>query len=259
MPSYLETATVAARAAGKLLRENFGGILNVNEFAAHDIKLELDERAQALITQIILERHPGHAILGEEGNAGTPGSDFEWIVDPLDGTVNYFYGIPHFCVSVAVRQKEEILAGVVYDPMREELFATERGGAATLNGRPIAVSTREKLGDAIVSVGLAKVAQTIELGSAGVAGPDPSRPQNPHDGQRGAGSGVRCQRAAGRLHRSRGEPLGRGRRSAARAKRGRTNRDEPAARRAGQADGGSIGRGHSRDQSKRPTVGGIAK
>ena len=164
MTSYLETATVAARAAGKLLRENFGGVLNVNEFAAHDIKLELDERAQALITQIVLERHPDHAILGEEGLAGTQGSEFEWIVDPLDGTVNYFYGIPHFCVSVAVRQKDEILAGVVYDPMREELFSAERGGKALLNGRPIAVSAREQLGEAIVSVGLAKVAQTIELG-----------------------------------------------------------------------------------------------
>ena len=164
MPDYLETATIAARAAGQLLKENFGGVLNVNAFAAHDIKLELDERAQALITEIILERHPEHAILGEEGTAGNQGSEFEWIVDPLDGTVNYFYGIPHFCVSVAVRRGEEILAGVVYDPMREELFATEVGQAATLNGRPIAASTREKLGDAIVSVGLAKVAQTIDLG-----------------------------------------------------------------------------------------------
>ena len=164
MPSYLETATVAARAAGKLLRENFGGVLHVNAFAAHDIKLELDERAQALITDLILQAHPDHAILGEEGTAGDAASEFEWIVDPLDGTVNYFYGVPHFCVSVALRQGEKMLAGVIYDPMREELFATEVGAAATLNGRPIQVSAREKLGDAIVSVGLAKVAQTIEMG-----------------------------------------------------------------------------------------------
>ncbi len=164
MDNYLETATVAARAAGALLRENFGGKLHVNEFAAHDIKLELDERAQELITKIILERHPEHAILGEEGVGGNQASEFQWIVDPLDGTVNYFYGIPHFCVSVAVRRGEEILAGVIYDPIREELFATERGGAATLNGKSIAVSARDKLSEAIVSVGLAKVTQTIELG-----------------------------------------------------------------------------------------------
>lgn len=164
MNDYLDTAVTAARAAGALLRENFGGTLNVNEFAAHDIKLELDERAQALITKIILERHPNHAILGEEGVGGNQESEFQWIVDPLDGTVNYFYGIPHFCVSVAVRQGEEILAGVIYDPMREELFFTAKGMPASLNGKPLAVSERAQLSEAIVSVGLAKVQQTIELG-----------------------------------------------------------------------------------------------
>ncbi len=164
MNDYLDTAVIAARAAGALLRENFGSKLNVNEFAAHDIKLELDERAQELITRIILERHPQHAILGEEGIGGNQASEFEWIVDPLDGTVNYFYGIPHFCVSVAVRQGEEILVGVIYDPMREELFSTERGGQALLNGKVIAASTRDKLSEAIVSVGLAKMSQTIDLG-----------------------------------------------------------------------------------------------
>ena len=121
-----------------LLRENFGGELNVNAFAAHDIKLELDERAQELITQMILAAFPDHAIYGEEGIGGNQDSEFQWIVDPLDGTVNYFYGIPHFCVSVArARRSEEILAGVIYDPMREELFTAERGGAALLNGKPI--------------------------------------------------------------------------------------------------------------------------
>ncbi len=164
MSSYLETAVSAARAAGNLLRENFGGELHVNAFAAHDIKLELDEKAQELITQIILQRHHDHAIFGEEGIAGNQDSEFQWIVDPLDGTVNYFYGIPHFCVSVALRQNEEILAGVIYDPMREELFTAERGGAALLNGNPMAVSARAQLSEAIVSVGLAKVSQTIDLG-----------------------------------------------------------------------------------------------
>ena len=166
MSQHLDTATAAARAAGALLRENFGGKLHVNAFAAHDIKLELDERAQELITQMILARFPGHAIYGEEGLGGNPDGEFQWIVDPLDGTVNYFYGLPHFCVSVAVRRRgaEQILAGVIYDPMREEIFTAEAGGAALLNGKPIHVSERPKLGDAIVSVGLAKIAQTIDLG-----------------------------------------------------------------------------------------------
>lgn len=161
MLNYLDTATTAARAAGRLLREHFGQTPNVNEFAAHDIKLELDVRAQDLITQIILDAFPDHAIYGEEGTAGNPASEFQWIVDPLDGTVNYFYGIPHFCVSVALRQGGKILAGVIYDPSREELWATSLGAASTLNGKPIKVSERTELGDTIISVGLAKVTETI--------------------------------------------------------------------------------------------------
>ena len=166
MSNFLETAVSAARAAGALLRENFGGELNVNAFAAHDIKLELDERAQELITQIILARFPDHAIYGEEGMGGNPDGEFQWIVDPLDGTVNYFYGIPHFCVSVAVRRREEneILAGVIYDPMREEIFTTSHG-AARVAQRPAhhGQRTRETRRRHRVG-GLAKVTQTIDVG-----------------------------------------------------------------------------------------------
>ena len=99
--AFLETAVLAARAAGDLLRAHFGHPPNVNEFHAHDIKLELDVQAQTLITETIFARHPDHALLGEEGTAGNADSPFRWVVDPLDGTVNYFYAIPHFCVSVA--------------------------------------------------------------------------------------------------------------------------------------------------------------
>ena len=162
MSHHLDTAVTAARAAGELLREHFSRARRVNEFAAHDIKLALDVEAQDLITRLILERHPTHAIYGEEGLGGRQASDFQWVVDPLDGTVNYFYGIPHFCVSVAVREKGEILAGVIYDPMREELFTAARGAGAHLNGAPIHVSPRAQLSEAILSVGLAKVAETID-------------------------------------------------------------------------------------------------
>jgi myo-inositol-1(or 4)-monophosphatase len=162
MSQYLETAVAAARAAGQLLHDHFGRTRRVNEFAAHDIKLALDVEAQDLITRLILERDPSHAIYGEEGLAGHQASEFQWIVDPLDGTVNYFYGIPHFCVSIALRRQGEMLAGVIYDPMREELFTTERGEAALLNGAAIHVSARTELSEAILSVGLAKVAETID-------------------------------------------------------------------------------------------------
>jgi len=164
MSQYLSTAIEAARAAGALLRENFGQPLDVNAFEAHDIKLELDVRTQELITGILLARFPDHAILGEEGLAGNQASPFHWIVDPIDGTVNYFYGVPHFCVSIALRHGEEIIAGVILDPMRDELWETERGGPALLNGRPCRVSARTKLSDAIVSIGFAKLKTTIDVG-----------------------------------------------------------------------------------------------
>jgi myo-inositol-1(or 4)-monophosphatase len=161
---YLETAVSAARAAGELLRAHFGSVLEVNEFAAHDIKLDLDVRSQDLITSQLLGRFPDHAIYGEEGIAGNQESDFQWIVDPIDGTVNFFYGIPHFCISIALRERGEIILGVIYDPMRDELWQVERGAVATLNDKPICVSTREKLSDAVLSIGFAKSKTTIAAG-----------------------------------------------------------------------------------------------
>src|ERR1700740_1486148 len=118
MKHYLDAAENAARAAGKLLRENFQRGKRGKSVAAHDIKLEIDVQAQELIGKLLLEQFPGHALYGEEGIAGDQSSEHQWIVDPLDGTVNYFYGIPHFCVSIALRWKGEIIVGVIYDPMR---------------------------------------------------------------------------------------------------------------------------------------------
>ena len=164
MTNYLDTAIHAAREAGELLRKNFGGNLDVSAFEAHDIKLDLDVRSQELITRIILERHPDHAIYGEEGIAGNQASEFHWIVDPIDGTVNYFYNIPHFCISIALRRKDEIITGVIYDPIREELWAASEDTAATMNGAPCSVSKRTQLSDAILSVGFSKTTVTIDSG-----------------------------------------------------------------------------------------------
>src|SRR5271155_4403322 len=110
MTDYLEAATAAAHEAGELLRQNFGQKLDVDAFEAHDIKLELDVRTQALITKHLLGLFPGHAIYGEEGLAGNQASAYHWIVDPIDGTVNYFYSIPHFCISIALRHGSDIVA-----------------------------------------------------------------------------------------------------------------------------------------------------
>ena len=118
MKQYLDAAENAARAAGKLLREKFQRRQRVKVAAAHDIKLEIDVQAQELIGKLLLEEFPAHALYGEEGIVGDQSSDHQWIVDPLDGTVNYFYGIPHFCVSIALRLHKEIVVGVIYDPIR---------------------------------------------------------------------------------------------------------------------------------------------
>lgn len=158
---FLEVAEESARAAGGLLRSHFGRPLTVDENHAHDIKLELDKRSQALIESLILSRFPDHAIYGEEGITGDQASEFQWVVDPIDGTVNFFYSVPHFAISIALRQAGKIIVGVIYDPMRDEMWSVVRGGVPTLNRQPIAVSPRTEIGEAIVSVGVAKSIDTI--------------------------------------------------------------------------------------------------
>src|SRR5476649_1765049 len=126
----LDTAIEAAGEAGKLLRKNFGTTLNVNLATHHDIKLEIDELAQAVITKVILADFPDHCILGEEAVTGNTEADVRWVVDPLDGTVNYFYGIPHYAVSIAAQERREEdrweTVGVVLAPEMDELFATTK-------------------------------------------------------------------------------------------------------------------------------------
>jgi myo-inositol-1(or 4)-monophosphatase len=166
----LDTAIEAAYAAGKLLRQNFGATLNVNETSHHDIKLELDEQAQKAITKIILADFPQHAILGEEGVSGSADAEVRWVIDPLDGTVNYFYNIPFYATSIAAQQRTgndwQTIAGVVYAPEMDEMFAATRGSAPTLNGQPIRVSDRAELSEAIVGIGFFKSEETIRKGLA---------------------------------------------------------------------------------------------
>ncbi len=166
MSPELELTISAAREAGALLRENYESDLNVDELKAHDIKLELDVKTQELITERILERFPDHAIYGEEGIGGNQESSSQWIVDPIDGTVNYFYGIPHFCVSIALREAGELKLGVIYDPMMDEMFAVDYDGPATRNGKTIQVSGRHELADAIAMIGFSKTKESMDAGLA---------------------------------------------------------------------------------------------
>src|ERR1700704_4136289 len=144
---------MSARAAGELIRRNLGTSLTVNVEEAHDLKLELDVSAQDLITKMLLKQFPDHAVIGEEGSIGSAQADYEWIVDPIDGTVNFFYGIPHFCISIALRRRDQLLVGLIYDPMRDELWQGTRESETLLNGVSVKVSDRRDLKASVVSVG----------------------------------------------------------------------------------------------------------
>lgn len=160
----LALATHAALTAGQLLRQHFGGDPVVDEASHHDIKLALDKESQDLITRILLDARPGDALYGEEGVAGNPQAARQWIVDPIDGTVNFFYGIPHFCVSIALRVAGEIVVGVIHDPMVGETWTVEKGGPAMLNGKPIHASQRDDFAQAILFVGCGKDEEALRTG-----------------------------------------------------------------------------------------------
>ncbi|MGJ8674173.1 inositol monophosphatase family protein [Rubritalea sp.] len=162
--TFLETAVTAAKSSGELLMEHFGKELSVDKALHHDIKLALDRESQDLIVGVLLEQFPDHAIYGEEGLAGNQDSDYQWIVDPIDGTVNYFYGIPHFCISIALRHKDELIVGVILDPAMNELWTVEKGGPALLNGKEISASPRTKIEESILFFGCGKTEEALEKG-----------------------------------------------------------------------------------------------
>ena len=162
--THLQTAIQAAKEAGQFLRENFHKTKTVDEALRHDLKLALDKESQDLITRILLEKFPDHALYGEEGLAGNQKSNHQWIVDPIDGTVNFFYGIPHFCVSIALRIDGQLTLGVIYDPMVDELWTIEKGGQPTLNGRPVSVSDRTLLEESVLFIGCGKTEEALATG-----------------------------------------------------------------------------------------------
>lgn len=149
----LSCACAAAKMAGDFLRGKFADPREVNASLPHDLKLQLDKDAQELIAANLRSEFPHYSILGEEGDCGSAEADCVWIVDPLDGTVNYFYGIPIFCVSIALRVRGKIVLGCVYDPMQNECFTAVAGGEAQLNGQTVRVSSRSSMAEAVVFVG----------------------------------------------------------------------------------------------------------
>jgi myo-inositol-1(or 4)-monophosphatase len=152
----LAVAHEAAAAAAQQLMSRFGGRVPGirTKSTATDPVSEADLAAEAEIRRVLAERRPADAILGEEGGA-TGDGDLRWIVDPLDGTVNFLFGIPQFSVSVACQDSDGMVVGVVLDPVREETFAAGRSGPPTLNGETIVGSSHDDLATALVSTGFA--------------------------------------------------------------------------------------------------------
>lgn len=150
----LEVAVAAAKAAGEAIRSNFGQPQDVRHKGEVDLVTEADHKAEQKIKEVLEGAFPGYGMLAEEGGRLSDGGEFRWIVDPLDGTTNYVHGLPIFATSIALEREGEVLLGVVYDPMADELFAAERGDGAALNGHPIRVSDTDELKQALVATGL---------------------------------------------------------------------------------------------------------
>jgi len=150
----LNFATETAREAGQILLEKFGRKISISKKGDINLVTEADLASEKFIIEKIRSRYPQHSILAEEsGEATTVGGTWKWIVDPLDGTTNYAHGYPCFCVTLALEHDGEIVVGVTFDPTRDELFAVEKGGGATLNNKLIRVSETEKLSEALLVTG----------------------------------------------------------------------------------------------------------
>ena len=151
--SHLEAAIEIAREAGKALREELHRPLHIAYKGEFDLVTQADRRSEAIIVSALQKYFPEHSVAAEEGSGKDTGSDYRWHVDPLDGTTNFAHGYPCFCVSMALAHKNNLLLGVVYNPVYEELFAAARGEGATLNGMKIHCSKIDALKNSLLCTG----------------------------------------------------------------------------------------------------------
>jgi myo-inositol-1(or 4)-monophosphatase len=162
LKTALAAAIKAARAAGRVMHANWHKPKRVNVSDTHDIKLELDVRCQKVIEKILRAAFPEIPLLGEEGITGDMNAEYRWVVDPIDGTVNYFYGLPHAAVSIALEHRNQSVVGVIYDPFTDELWTVIRGGKTKLNGKIVRVSKRARLEDAVIAMGFSKSKENLD-------------------------------------------------------------------------------------------------
>jgi myo-inositol-1(or 4)-monophosphatase len=181
LKKLLSVSIEAAHAAGAVMRKNLDIAKKINARTSHDIKLELDVRCQKLIEKTLCAAFPEIAVLGEEGNSGAENAEHRWVIDPIDGTVNFAYGIPHACVCIALQRKVsgvkdrvsgrrqkaardtqyETIVGLIYDPFLDELWTATATDAARLNGKKIHVSDHSKLEDSMCVMGYGKNEEMI--------------------------------------------------------------------------------------------------
>jgi myo-inositol-1(or 4)-monophosphatase len=150
---FIKTGIAAAQEAGALLRERFRTGFSVEQKGVINLVTEVDLAAEELIVSRILKSFPNHSILAEERHNNTQCGGIRWIIDPLDGTTNYAHGYPDFSVSIGIEISGEVEWGVVYDPMRDELFTAKKGAGAWCNGEPLHVSGVRALGEALLVTG----------------------------------------------------------------------------------------------------------
>jgi myo-inositol-1(or 4)-monophosphatase len=166
MHPMLTIAVRAARRAGSIINRASldGGGLEVRAKQRNDFVTRVDTASEEAILDIVRKAYPDHAVLAEESGAAAGQAEYQWVIDPLDGTTNFIHGFPQYCVSIAVRHRGALAHGVIYDPVKNELFTASKGRGAFLNDRRMRVSKCLRLGEALVGTGFPfKELERIEL------------------------------------------------------------------------------------------------
>ncbi len=151
--SYKKIAVEAALKSGEFIKSSLGRIKNISYKGVRNIVTDVDKKAEKIIIGKIFSAFPDHSVLSEEMGAKNTISSFKWLIDPLDGTTNFAHAFPFFSVSIALEEEGEVILGVVYEPVRNELFYAEKGRGAYLNNKRISVSKTKKLIDAFLATG----------------------------------------------------------------------------------------------------------
>jgi myo-inositol-1(or 4)-monophosphatase len=151
--AFVPQVEAIAREAGALLLHYFHQRVKIEYKGDVDLVTVADRSSEKLIVERVRAAWPGHDIVGEEGTRQETGAEYRWYIDPLDGTTNFAHGYPVFCVSMGLEHRGEMVAGVLYDPTRDELFAAEKGKGALLNGEPIHVSQTKRLNESLLGTG----------------------------------------------------------------------------------------------------------